>query len=189
MAVALGVSELLIMIVVPILILFLIREIVCWYAKINQRVELMKEQNALLKSSVKEMSKITQSIMELSNAVDGVKSNLSEAIKPVVTVEAKAESMPMAEQVQSEVIQEDTPIFETEVEDKKTHAEKKIMNPYGMELSKEELEQVEEFIKQDLIGGEQVVISKRTRKVARFGIENWKCVDPTEWFILYEKPE
>lgn len=193
MAIALGTPELLIMVVIPILIIFVIREIVCWYLKINKRVELMKEQNILLQSMLIEMSKTTQSIQDLPKVKETVKPEsaltksesaltMPEPVptkpKPVVSVK-KASPKVAKEEAAKEIV-------ETPVVEKKQPAVKKI-HPYGFELSNEELEQVELLIKQDMLSGEQVVISKRTRKVALFGIENWKGVDPTEWFILFEK--
>lgn len=194
MAIALGTPELLIMVVIPILIIFVIREIVCWYLKINKRVELMKEQNILLQSMLIEMSKTTQSIQDLPKVKETVKPEpaltksesaltMPEPVptkpKPVVSVKKASPKV-----VKPKVV---TQIVETPVVEKKQPAVKKETNPYGFELSQEEQEQVELLIKQDMLSGEQVVISKRTRKVALFGIENWKGVDPTEWFILFEK--
>ncbi len=197
MAIALGTPELLILIVIPILIIFVIREIVCWYLKINKRVELMKEQNVLLKSVLMEMSKMTQSIQDLSKVKETIKPEVAPIMPEPVT--AKPEPVPTKPKpvvsvkkaspkvAKKNAVKEEAGIVETPVVEEKQPAVKKI-HPYGFELSKEELEQVELLIKQDMLSGEQVVISKRTRKVALFGIENWKSVDPTEWFILFEKP-
>lgn len=179
MAFALGTPEILIMIVVPILIIFVIREIVCWYLKINQGVELMKEQNTLLKNILKEMSKTAQSIQDLSKEKETVKPEPA-STKPETVVSVKKAS--------PKAVKEKAESVETPVAEKNQPTVKKVTNPYGFDLTQEEQEQVVEFIKRDMFSGEQVVINKRTRKVAQFGIENWKSVDPTEWFILFEKP-
>ena len=193
MAFALGTPEILMLIIVPILIIFVIREIVCWYSKINQRVELMKEQNTLLKNILKEINKTSQSIQDLSKEKETVKPESA----PAKPVSAPTKQEPDSTMKETEVpvknaspnaVIENADIVETPVAEKEQPAVKKVTNPYGFELSNEELEQVELLIKQDMLSGEQIVISKRTRKVAQFGIENWKCVDPTEWFILFEKP-
>ncbi|MDD3162346.1 MAG: hypothetical protein PHX49_10555 [Bacteroidales bacterium] len=189
MAFASGTLEILIMIVVPISIIFVIREIVCWYSKINLRIELMKEQNTLLKSVIKEMGKTSLSIQELSKTVDDVKSKLSEALKPVVIVPVKPEPTPIVEPVASDEIDEEEDIENLEEEEEESIEEQKETYPYGTKLSDKELMRVEELIKQDMAPGEQVVIHKWTRQVAVFGVENWKCTNPTEWFILFEKPE
>jgi len=191
MAFALGTPELLMLIVVPILMIFVIREVVCWYLKINKRVELMKEQNVLLQSMLKEMSKTAQSIQDLSKQKETVKpesaptkqepaSTMPESVVSVKKTSPKVvKEKPLKEKAES---------VETPEAEKKQPTVKKGTNPYGFDLTQEEQEQVEEFIKRDMFSGEQVVINKRTRKVAQFGIENWKSVDPTEWFILFEKP-
>jgi len=193
MAIALGTPELLIMVVIPILIIFVIREIVCWYLKINKRVELMKEQNILLQSMLIEMSKTTQSIQDLPKVKETVKpesalTKFESALTMPEPVPTKPKPVVSVKKASPKVVKRKavTEIVETPVVEKKQPAVKKI-HPYGFELSNEELEQVELLIKQDMLSGEQVVISKRTRKVALFGIENWKGVDPTEWFILFEK--
>ncbi|MCD8406289.1 hypothetical protein LNI88_11570 [Tenacibaculum dicentrarchi] len=41
--------------VISILIFLLCREIVCWYFKINKRIEILEEQNELLKNIHKEL--------------------------------------------------------------------------------------------------------------------------------------
>mgnify|MGYP000265313528 CR=1 FL=1 len=47
---------LIISVLVVVLFLFLIcREIVCWYYKINERNEILREQNVILKNIYKEM--------------------------------------------------------------------------------------------------------------------------------------
>ena len=47
---------LIISVLVVVLFLFLIcREIVCWYYKINERNEILREQNEILKNIYKEM--------------------------------------------------------------------------------------------------------------------------------------
>ena len=40
---------LIVAIAVAILLFFVCREIICWYFKINERIRLLEEQNALLK--------------------------------------------------------------------------------------------------------------------------------------------
>lgn len=203
MAIAFGTPELFIMVVIPILIIFVIREIVCWYLKINKRVELMKEQNILLQSMLIEMSKTTQSIQDLPKVKETVKPEpaltksesaltMPEPVptkpKPVASVKKASPKVVKKKVVKKKAAKEEAGIVETPVVEKKQPVVKKKTNPYGFELSQEEQEQVELLIKQDMLSGEQVVISKRTRNVALFGIENWKSVDPTEWFILFEKP-
>lgn len=191
MAFALGTPEILMLIIVPILMIFVIREVVCWYLKINKRVELMKEQNVLLQSMLIEMSKTAQSIQDLSKEKETVKPETAPTKQepastmpdPVVSVK---KASPKA--VKEKPLKEKAEIVETPIAEKKQPTVKKVRNPYGFDLTQEEQEQVEEFIKRDMFSGEQVVINKRTRKVAQFGIENWKSVDPTEWFILFEKP-
>ena len=69
-----GMPEILIFLVVILVIFFLIREVICWYYKINKRVELQTETVRLLKKLVElntpqiptEISSITLSGQETS---------------------------------------------------------------------------------------------------------------------------
>ena len=38
-----------------LLVFLLIREVVCWYAKINRRIDLLEEQNSILREMLDEM--------------------------------------------------------------------------------------------------------------------------------------
>ena len=40
---------LIVVIAIAVLLFFVCREIICWYFKINERIRLLEEQNALLK--------------------------------------------------------------------------------------------------------------------------------------------
>ena len=57
---------------------------------------------------------------------------------------------------------------------------------YGIELTSEESNLVDEFIKFGIKPGERLVINKTTRKIDRFEEKEWKNVDQNEWVILFE---
>ena len=47
-----GIVEIIVILVVVIGVFFLIREVICWYYKINKQIELQEETNSLLKKLI-----------------------------------------------------------------------------------------------------------------------------------------
>lgn len=56
-----------------------------------------------------------------------------------------------------------------------------------IELSKEEKERVDAYIKYRIKPGQRVVMHKATRELKRFDSKDWGDVDQSEWVILFEK--
>ena len=51
-----AVSTILIVVVILVVVFLILREVNCWYWKINERVSLQKEQNSILKKILKELN-------------------------------------------------------------------------------------------------------------------------------------
>lgn len=121
--------------IIGIVVFLVLRELNCWYWKINESIKLKEKQNLLLE----------RILFQLGGAIE--------------------------------------PDFEQAVS-----KEKESDNPLFSELSEEEREQVEKFLKFGLKEGEKLVINKKTRQVDRFDQKEWAEIvskyQESDWIIL-----
>lgn len=54
--------EILIIIGVLVVLFLVLRELVCWYYKVNERIELQKDSNTILRKILSELKDVTESL-------------------------------------------------------------------------------------------------------------------------------
>ena len=99
-----GTTELIIVLVVIIVLFFLLREVNCWYWKINKGIELMEENNRLLKIIAGENSRQETKPVVPNTNTSSLVEEVSDKIPPVKSFEK--DKVIFTDGVQGEVVKE-----------------------------------------------------------------------------------
>lgn len=129
-----------------VMLFFLLREVFCWYYKINERIQLSQRQNILLENILQHLSVET----------------------PVNKIDNYNNSVNSQDGINSSILPQD--IFAN--------------------LSEQEKEEADKFIRYGLKSGDKLVINKKNREIIRFDENEWgrilKNLTQNDWAIIMQ---
>lgn len=202
------VSTILITVVILVVVFLILREVNCWYWKINERIHLQNEQNQLL---TKILSRLGSSALENANLNDNFdqskKENIESGLKNSNIVKTsigdykkeydhKGEAFCLGcrktDQIKNLLYNEKSDNYYhfdclEKFMDKPLDKDEKEKMVYDFELTTKEQKQVDAFIKFGIKPNECLVINKTTRNIDKFNDKEWEKINQSEWIILIEK--
>jgi len=164
-----------IVVLIGIVLFFLIfREVVCWYYKINERIDLQKQQISLLKKILYEKDFIVKP--EESETQSLSKDEIEEPFNLIN--EAKIETEEVDLKIEKE--EPDERIIASYLNEYKNELDNSI------ELTPEEGEIIDDFVKIEHPLGTLLVMNILTRKIAIIALEEFKNLNYSDFIVLYE---
>lgn len=162
------ISTILIVIVILVVAFLILREVYCWYLKINERITLQEEQKSIL---VEQNLLIKEQNLMIKVILDELRNEPKTNNK--TTSQNKKKDYNSIKNMDKDEHEEEFRV------DEKT---------FDIELTDYEQKQVDMLIKFAFNPrGSCIVINKISREVRRFEEYEWKNVDQSEWIVLFEK--
>lgn len=162
-------------IIIGIILLFLIlREVVCWYYKINERIDLQKQQISLLKKILYEKEFVIK--QEETNSKPILKEEKEQYINPLKESEFEREKVDLkqGEEVQNQRFNSSYLIDNNDVLDN------------SVELTNEEGKIIDEYIKNEYPLGTFLIMNKLNREITFVTKEEYKKLTNSDSVVLFE---